>query len=94
MLYLQPNPSGTWGQVTNKTVKSLSNYKYIIVSSYDGNNNLILNPIFLPISIFKTSQYVCSAYIANQYAGSCYYVNDTTIGVSTIGYGIAVYGIK
>lgn len=90
ILYSQTSASGSWGYLTNITVKNLNDYKFIIVAVYDGR---LFSPSFVPISLFKASR-ITSIYIANQYSALAEYINDTTIGISMVGMGIFVAGVK
>ena len=88
-------------QGINQTLAhSLADYKYIIVAVTYNDGSELLEPIFVPVPLFRTKQRIRTGY----YAGSgtpagpvvLYYVNDTTVQFycgSSSGHGI-LYGVK
>ena len=96
ILYAQPTATGVWAPdtFTNRTLAdSLSNYNSIIVAVCTETYQLV-NPVIIPINIFKNMNSIESNYVADQKGCAFKYIDDNTIGVATIYYGCIIIGIK
>lgn len=92
ILYTSANPIPNWAFVGLDD--SLANYRFIAIY----NHSIAVNPIFMPVSLFRAFQsqdsYVTSQNFNGDMQLGAYYVNDTQIYVFAQGRGITILGLK
>ena len=83
---------------SNQVEADLTKYKGVIIAVAQTNDKrYIINPVYFPMNLFKTTQRLYTAYNNGAYFwGTAGYVNDNTIivCVSSAGPSVFVYGVN
>ena len=83
---------------SNQVEADLTKYKGVIIAVAQTNDKrYIINPVYFPMNLFKTTQRLYTAYNNGAYFwGTAGYVNDNTIIVCTSSatHSVIVYGVK
>lgn len=83
---------------SNQVEADLTKYKGVIIAVAQTNNKgYLINPVYFPMSLFKTTKKLYTSFNNGGYFwGMASYVNDNAIivCVSSAGHSVIVYGVK